>query len=188
MNEGHLQICASPEWKEALRDLILPFALRDAQLGDDVLEVGSGPGMTTDLLREELPKLTCCELDEALAASLAERLAGTNVEVVNADATDMPFEDGRFTGVASFNMLHHVPTVELQDRIFHEVARVLRPGGVLIANDGVASADFESLHDGDIYNPVDPATLEERLRHAGFATVKVKANEYAWAARARLAG
>src|SRR5215212_3133926 len=133
MNAAHLDVCASPEWKAALRDDILPFALRDAELGEDVLEVGSGPGMTTDLLRERVSKLTCCELDEALASALAERLAGTNVEVVNADATDMPFADGRFTGAVSFNMLHHVPTVDLQDRLLVEVARVLQPGAVFVA-------------------------------------------------------
>lgn len=111
-----------------LRDLILPYALADARLGDDVLEVGPGPGMTTDLLRADVAKLTAVELDEGLAAALEERLPDTNVEVVNADATAMPFDDGRFSGAVSFTMLHHVPIAELQDRLVAEVARVLRPG------------------------------------------------------------
>jgi len=185
MNAAHLEVCASPEWKAALRDDILPFALRDAQLGDDVLEVGSGPGMTTDLLREELPKLTCCELDEALAASLAKRLAGTNVEVVNADATDMPFEDGRFTGAVSFNMLHHVPTVELQHRLFADVARVLQPGAVFVACDGLPSEDLKAFHEDDVYNPIALDDVAPRLEAAGFRDVKVRSNEYGWAAQAR---
>jgi ubiquinone/menaquinone biosynthesis C-methylase UbiE len=184
MNEGHLQVCASPEWKDALRDLILPFALADALLGDDVLEVGPGPGMTTELLMPELPKLTCVELDVDLATALAERMAGTNVEVVNADATDMPFEDGRFTGAVSFSMLHHVPTVELQDRLFVEVARVLQAGATFVANDSVASDDLAAFHEDDIYNPVDPATVATRLEAAGFEDVDVRANEFGWAAHA----
>jgi ubiquinone/menaquinone biosynthesis C-methylase UbiE len=188
MNEGHLQICASPEWKEALRDIILPFALGDARLGDDVLEVGPGPGMTTDLLMPEIPKLTCVELDEDLADQLTVRMAGTNVEVVNADATDMPFEDGRFTGAVSFSMLHHVPTVELQDALFAEVARVLQPGGLFVANDSVARDDLAEFHVDDVYNPVDPDTVAGRLEAAGFADVDVRANEYGWAAHARRAG
>ena len=100
----------------------------------------------------------------------------------------MPFEDGRFSGAASFTMLHHVPTVELQDLMFAEVARVLRPGAVLVANDAVASPDLAALHTDDIYNPVDPTTLEDRLGAAGFTAVEVKANEYAWAVRASRAG
>jgi SAM-dependent methyltransferase len=188
MNEGHLQVCASPEWKEALRDLILPFALADARLGDDALEVGPGPGMTTDLLMVDLPKLTCVELDDDLAAQLADRLAGTNVEVVHADATDMPFEDGRFTGAVSFSMLHHVPTADLQDRVFAEVARVLRAGAMFVANDSMASDDLAAFHEDDIYNPVDPDTVGARLEAAGFIDVDVRANEYGWAAHALAAG
>ena len=187
MNEGHLQVCASPEWKEALRDLILPFALADARLGDDVLEVGPGPGMTTDLLMAELPKLTCCELDSDLATALAERLAGTNVEVVNADATDMPFEDDRFSGAVSFSMLHHVPTSELQARVFTEVGRVLRPGATFVASGSVPDDDLRAFHEGDIYNPIEPSAVGPRLEAAGFVDVDVRINDLGWAAHA-LAG
>jgi SAM-dependent methyltransferase len=185
MNAAHLEVCASQEWKDALRDWILPFALADAQLGDDVLEVGSGPGMTTDLLRTDIPHLTCCELDEALATSLAERLAGTNVEVVNADATDMPFEAGRFTGAVSFNMLHHVPTVDLQDRLFAEVARVVQPDAVFVAGDGLPSDDLKAFHEGDVYNPIALDDVGPRLEAAGFRDVDVRSNDFGWAAHAR---
>src|SRR4029079_11438793 len=98
MNKEHLEVCASDEGRETLRDLIIPYALADARLGDDVLEVGAGPGLTTDLLRTDIEQITAGELDDTLCARLAERLAGTNVEGVPADATAMPFEDGRFTG------------------------------------------------------------------------------------------
>ena len=185
MNREHLELCASDEWRQTLKDLILPFALADARLGDDVLEVGPGPGSTTDLLREDLERLTAVELDDDLAAALAERLAGTNVEVVHADATDMPFEDGRFTGAVSLTMLHHVPTAELQDRLFAEVARVLRPGGLFAASDSMASDDLAAFHVDDTYNPVDPAALGDRLRAAGFTDVDVRWNEYGWVAHAR---
>jgi SAM-dependent methyltransferase len=184
MNAAHLELCASPEWKDALRDFILPYALADARLGDDVLVVGAGPGMTTDLLRADLPRLTALEIDEDLAAALETRLAGTNVEVVQGDATAMPFEDGHFTGAVSFTMLHHVPTVELQDQLFAEVARVLRPGAVFVASDSLASDDLQSLHEGDVYNPVDPEGVEDRLLAAGFSAAEARFNEFGWAAQA----
>lgn len=184
MNPEHLDICASGGWRDVLRDLVLPYALAGARLGDDVLEVGPGPGMTTDLLRAEVPRLTAIEIDDGLAADLAARLAGTNVEVVRGDATAMPFEDGRFTGAVSFTMLHHVPTADLQDRLFAEVARVLRPGAVFVASDSVASDELAALHVDDTYNPVDPDDVEARLRVAGFGPVEVRANEFGWAAHA----
>src|SRR5437868_5929967 len=86
MNERHLQLCASAEWAETVRTEILPWAVNGRDLGDDVLEVGPGPGLTTDALRSRLAHLTAVEVDAALATALATRLAGTNVEVVHADA------------------------------------------------------------------------------------------------------
>ena len=185
MNQAHLDFLVTDEWRSALRDWILPYALEDADLGADVLEIGSGPGLTTDLLRERLPHMTAVELDPDLADALRSRLAGTNVEVVTADATDMPFASDRFTGAVSFTMLHHVPTVALQDKLFAEVARVLQPGGTFVASDSLGSDDLKAFHDDDVYNPVDPDGVEARLRAAGFAEVAVKANEFGWAARAR---
>jgi SAM-dependent methyltransferase len=186
MNQEHLEICASDEWRGMLRDLIMPWALGDTPLGDDVLEVGPGPGMTTDELRTSTRSLTAVELDEQLAADLAARLAGTNVEVLNADATAMPFEDDRFSGAVSFTMLHHVPTAELQDALFAEVARVVAPGGVFVASDSVASAELAALHTDDVYNPIDPSTVEARLTEAGFTHAEVRWNEFGWTATARV--
>jgi SAM-dependent methyltransferase len=185
MNPEHLELCSSEEWKEALRTFIIPYALADARLGDDVLEVGPGPGMTTDLLRVSLRRLTALELNDSLVDALAARMSGTNVEVVKGDATAMPFESDRFSGAVSFTMLHHVPTADLQDRLFAEVARVLAPGGLFVASDSLASEDLAAFHHDDIYNPIDPATLEIRLLDAGFESAEVRANEYGWAAHAR---
>jgi SAM-dependent methyltransferase len=185
MNREHLELCASDEWRQTLRDLVLPYALAGAGLGDDVLEVGPGPGMTTDLLRAEVDRLTALELDDDLARALASRLAGTNAEVIQGDATAMPFEDGRFSGAVSLTMLHHVPTADLQDRLFAEVARVLRPGGLFVASDSVASDELAAFHHDDTYNPVDPGSVGDRLAAAGFAEVEVRANAFGWAAHAR---
>lgn len=156
MNEAH-QLCGSDEWRAMIRDVILPRAIGDLDLGDDVLEVGPGYGATTDVLADAVPKLTAVEIDEELAAMLVDRYAARDhVEVVRGDATDLPFEDRRFSAAASFTMLHHVPTAELQDRLLAEVARVLRPGAPLVAGDNLASEEMEAGHVDDTYNPVDP--------------------------------
>jgi SAM-dependent methyltransferase len=185
VNEAHAQ-CGSDGWRALIREHILPWAIGEVDLGDDVLEVGPGYGATTDVLSESVAKLTAVEIDQTLAAMLTERFASKpNVEIVRGDGTALDLPDGRFTGAASFTMLHHVPTDELQDRLFAEVARVLRPGGVLVASDSHASDDLEAHHVDDTYNPIDPSTLEPRLRSAGFADVDVKWNELGWAAVAR---
>jgi SAM-dependent methyltransferase len=185
MNDEHLIFCASDEWRGVLEDFIIPWALTDVQLGPDVIEVGPGPGLVTDALRARVPRLTAVELDADLASALAARLVGTNVEVVQADATALPHENDRFSGAVSFTMLHHVPSAELQDRLFTELARVLAPEGVLVLSDSMASDDLRAFHNGDTYNPVDPTTLPERLATAGFSTIDVHANDFGWMAHAR---
>lgn len=187
MNERHKH-CGSDDWRTMIRDVILPSAMGDAQLGDDVLEVGPGYGATTDVLAERCPRLTAVEIDEELAAFLTDRFAPQpHVTIVRGDATALDEPDGRFTGAASFTMLHHVPTVELQDALLAEVARVLRPGGVFVAGDSVASDELRAHHEGDTYNPVDPSTLHERLTAAGFDGIEVRVNEFGWSATARRA-
>ena len=174
MNERHLQLCASVEWGDTIRSEILPWAVGGRDLGNDVVEVGPGPGLTTDLLRQRVEKLTAVEVDAALATALAERLSGSNVEVVNADATALPFDDGRFSGATCFTMLHHVPTPQQQDRLLAELYRVLRPGGLLVGVDSIESPDWWDLHQDDTCVPVDTATLASRLQRAGFTDVEVE--------------
>lgn len=173
MNEEHLRLCSSAEWGKHLEETLLPWVLEDARLGDNLIEVGPGPGLTTDLLRVRAARLTAVEADPALAEALAARLADTNVQVLHADATDLPFADGEFSAAASFTMLHHVPSPELQDRLLAELARVLRPGGVLVGVDSLDSPAWRKLHEGDVCVPIDPLGFPDRLRRAGFTDVNV---------------
>ncbi|MDG4664993.1 class I SAM-dependent methyltransferase [Mycobacterium sp. 236(2023)] len=185
MNEAH-QFCGSDEWRQMIRDVILPWAIGDARLGDDVLEVGPGYGATTDVLGASVARLTSVEIDADLAAMLVDRFADIpSVRIVNADATSLEFPDGRFTGAACFTMLHHVEPADRQDQLFAEIARVLRPGAVLVASDSLASEPLQQMHGGDTYNPVDPAALPARLTAAGFTDVEVQTNEFGWSAVAR---
>jgi ubiquinone/menaquinone biosynthesis C-methylase UbiE len=187
MNKAH-EMCGSDEWRKAMREVILPWALNDTDLGDDVLEVGPGYGATTDVLSQRVPRLTSVEIDDELAAMLTDRFAGVpSVEIVNGDATSLPYADNRFSGAACFTMLHHVPTIALQDRLFAEVARVLRPGAPLVASDSLGSEELKVHHEDDTYNPVDPDTLPDRLAAAGFADVNVRVNDFGWGVVARVA-
>jgi SAM-dependent methyltransferase len=178
MNESHLQFLASPEWAQMLETDLLPWVLSVGDLGDDVLEIGPGPGLTTDLLRQRAAAVTAVEIDVDLAEALAERLAGTNVTVICADATDGGLPAHRFSAVTCFSMLHHVPSARRQDRLFAQIHRVLRPGGILV---GVDAVDIPLLRDGhidDTFVPVDPDTLGDRFEAAGLVEPSIERGDY----------
>jgi ubiquinone/menaquinone biosynthesis C-methylase UbiE len=130
------------------------------------------------------------EVDGRLARSLAGRLAGTNVTVLHADATALPFEAGRFSAATLFTMLHHVPSAAQQDQMLAELRRVLRPGGLLAGTDGVETPARRELHTDDDYLPIDPASMADRLAGAGFTrvTVEVEEDRFRFAATAPAAG
>jgi ubiquinone/menaquinone biosynthesis C-methylase UbiE len=188
MNQEHLRLCASAEWSTTVKNEILPWVIGQRALGEDVLEVGPGPGLTTDVLRSVVPHLTAVEVDDALASALAQRLAGTNVEVIHADGANLPFSDGRFSAATCLTMLHHVPSAHLQDQLLHELRRVLRPGGLLVGVDSLSSPEWLALHAGDTCVPVDPSGFAERLARAGFKKVEVELSAPPPARRFRFAG
>ena len=181
MNVIHRLYCRSPRWRHHLRGL-LPWATEDVPLTGSVLELGSGPGLTTDWLRPRTQSLTAVELDEADAARLAERLP--DVDVRRADATALPVPDASFDAVVCFTMLHHVPTPEMQDRLFAEARRVLRRGGVFGGSDSRWGPLFAVAHAGDTMRLVDPDGLPRRLRQAGFQDVRVDLRRHALRFRA----
>jgi SAM-dependent methyltransferase len=171
MNENHAQVCTSPEWAEHIQTEILPVLTRDIDLGTDMLEIGPGPGAATDWLRHKVGRLIAVEVDATAAALLAERFADPHVEIVPGSGADLSHPDESFDSVGCFTMLHHVPTLALQNKILAEAFRVLRPGGVLIGSDSLPSTDLHDFHADDTYNPIDPASLLSRLQTLGFSEI-----------------
>jgi SAM-dependent methyltransferase len=174
MNRLHRWYCSSNHWNRVVDEKLMPWVLRGVDLGDDVLELGPGPGITTDVLRRRVARLTSVEIDERLATALAANLAGTNVRVLRGDATKLELPDASFSGAIACTMLHHVSSPELQDRVFAEVRRVLRPGGVFVGSDSLSSGFFRLIHLFDTLVPVEPASLAGRLEAAGFRDPKIE--------------
>jgi SAM-dependent methyltransferase len=173
MNENHTQLCPSPEWATHIQHDVLPFLATLATLGDYVLELGPGPGAATEWLRHRVRQLVAVESDDVAARRLSERYAGTNVHVVVGDATHLEFAEDTFDSVASFTMLHHVPTFGAQQLLLREAFRVLKPGGTLLGSDSLSSNGLHHFHEGDDYNPVDPASFLVRLQSVGFAQLTI---------------
>jgi ubiquinone/menaquinone biosynthesis C-methylase UbiE len=101
-----------------------------------ILEVGTGNGRFTMVLARRTEKVMSCDLDRAAQgrARLTLRWYGLEkkVRMVRADATRLPFRDRLFDAVISVNTLHHV---RAPMRAVQEMARILRPGGLLVIAD-----------------------------------------------------
>jgi SAM-dependent methyltransferase len=168
MNESHLKFLASPEWAHMVEAELLPWVLAAGDLGDEVLEIGPGPGVTTDLLRQRVDQLTAVEMDPSLGAALKERLGGTNVRVIVADARDAGLPASHFSTAACFSVLHHMSSADHQDQLFAELHRVLRPGCRFVGQDSLDLEPIRLGHVDDTFTPVDPQELGARLAAVGF--------------------
>lgn len=175
-----MAFCTSGDWQQMLEERILPEALAHVDLGTDVVEIGPAVGFTTEIMCRRVERVTAVEIDPGLAARLRERLAEAPVTVVEGDGRATGLESGTFTGAVSFNMLHHVPTDDDQDRIFAELNRLLRPGGALVLSDGSDSEGVRAFHQGDTYHPIDPDGMVGRLERAGFSEVRTATHEFGW--------
>lgn len=168
MNLIHRWYCRSHIWRRHVGEL-LPWVTDGVQLsGARVLEIGSGPGVTTDWLVPRVGHLTAIEYDAKDTARLAAR--HPTVAVTHGDATHMPFGNETFDVVLSFTMLHHLPSPELQDSLFREAWRVLKPDGAFAGSDSRRSLLFVAAHIGDTMTLVEDQSLPGRLERAGFST------------------
>ncbi len=108
------------------------------QATGDVLEVAVGTGLNLRLYPGDVT-LTGIDLSDgmlAIARDRAERL-GHPVTLRRADAHDLPFEAGSFDTVVCTLGLCAIPD---DGKALREMARVLRPGGLLILLDHIASS------------------------------------------------
>jgi len=103
------------------------------QATGEVLEVAVGTGLNLPLYPENVT-LTGIDLSEQMLAPARER--GRAATLLQADAHDLPFEDGTFDTVVCTFGLCAIPDAK---KAVAEMVRVLRPGGLLILVDHVAS-------------------------------------------------
>jgi 2-polyprenyl-3-methyl-5-hydroxy-6-metoxy-1,4-benzoquinol methylase len=99
--------------------------------GRDVLDVGCGSGIATQMLAEAGANVTAVDLTDWAVETTRRRLAafGLSGDVRQEDAERLPFADASFDLVFSWGVIHHSSDM---DRALGELVRVLRPGGQLV--------------------------------------------------------
>jgi ubiquinone/menaquinone biosynthesis C-methylase UbiE len=173
MNKFENWFCGSSIWRFVTERKLLPWILSGYALGDHVLEVGAGPGATTDALMRRTGRVTSLEYDPSYAARLAERHRDSQVAVVQGDAAELPFPDHAFSSVVAVLVLHHLKSPEQQNAAFQEFHRVLRPGGMFFAFEIRDGWLQRAGHIHSTFVPVSPASAFARLTIAGFSRIAV---------------
>lgn len=111
--------------RHRLREQLLLRLFLKARPGPDVLNAGAGQGSFSLLLEREGFEVTSLDSSAEAIALLQQRVAG---EVVRASLEKLPFAAGTFDAAVLGEVLEHI---ENDLRALQEVARVVRPGGVV---------------------------------------------------------
>ena len=111
-----------------------------APRGDErVLDAGSGAGALAFALAPHVREVVAVDLvPELLEQGRKRGRRFPNVEFVEGDATELPFEPGSFDLTATLRTLHHVARPELA---VAELVRLGRPGGRVFVVDQLAPVD-----------------------------------------------
>jgi cyclopropane fatty-acyl-phospholipid synthase-like methyltransferase len=144
--------------------------------GNDVLELGCGPGMAAAQLSAGR-RYVGVDLSEG-QISIA-RVRVPDATFVHGDLTAMEFEPASFDGVVAFYVFMHVPQQDLEPT-FQRIYSWLRPGGrLMLSLSTMAAGDrVEEWLDVPMYFArFTPGLSERLLTEAGF---EIELSEVRW--------
>jgi ubiquinone/menaquinone biosynthesis C-methylase UbiE len=165
----------------AITDAALAQRIIDA-LGEEargtVLDVACGPGVLSAAIAKSACEVVAFDLTAAMLEKAAQRCAAAgrdNVSFREGNAADLPFAYAAFDAVVTRLSVHHF---DQPTRVFAEIFRVLRPGGVFVVGDVISS---EVAAESELQNAIEilrdpshtrmlPGTeLASLVARAGFA-------------------
>ena len=164
-----------------------PTAMASLRDGETVVDLGSGGGLDVFLAALRVgPTGRAIGIDMtpdmvALARRNADKAGHSNVAFHRAEIEDMPLDDDSVDCAISNCVLNLVPD---KSRAFHEIFRILKPGGRLAVSDIAlkqplppAISDSVAAYTGCIAGALVIAEYERLLRQAGFASVRIVDSE-----------
>jgi len=134
-----------------------------------VLDLGSGTGVTDSFLTPHMTKLSGAEVSPGVIETASTRNPTVSYRIY--DGLTLPFDNATFDLVFTICVVHHVP-VEKRELFFSEMRRVTKPGGINIVFE---HNPFNPLTQHVVNNcPFDkdavllkPSEVRSRLRKAG---------------------
>lgn len=103
--------------------------------GMRVLDLGCGTGYGAKILAWQAAQVVAADVDSFPLQYGEETYPDAKIQRVHiapiSNRQGLPFEDGSFDAVVSFEVIEHVP-VEQMEAFFAEIARVLKPDGMVV--------------------------------------------------------
>jgi arsenite methyltransferase len=161
-----------------------PVALAGLGTGEVVLDLGSGAGIDLFMAAQKVGpsgRVIGVDMTDEMIAKANENIkAGkyANVEVRKGIIEALPVESGSVDWVISNCVINLSPE---KQKVFREIARVLRPGGRMLVSDIVAEdLPDEIRQSAELYSSCIGGAISEKeylegLREAGLADVEVRA-------------
>jgi len=133
---------AGPMRRRALSLLAKAWRTRDHR-DLKLVDLACGSGAFLSDLKATFPRARLMGVDLSPAYG-AEALARTGLPVIQAAAERLPFADANLDAVSCIYLFHELPP-KVRERVASEIARVLKPGGVLAFADSLQTRDAPDL-------------------------------------------
>ncbi|HTK06393.1 MAG TPA: class I SAM-dependent methyltransferase [Ktedonobacteraceae bacterium] len=141
---------------------------------DHVLEIGCGAGRALEIVTAQVPAGHVSGIDysptmiEASRRRNSRAIAMGHLELFQADVMQLPFADASFDTIWSIHSIYFWPD---RDRALAEIARVLKPGGLLVLTFSPGKTGTQAVN--DILTMVEEQQIPT-MRQLGFSNVSLQ--------------
>jgi arsenite methyltransferase len=165
---GRLWLSETAQVNDAAVTVLEPAA------GEQVLEIGFGPGRTLGLLANRGALVTGVEVSPAMIKVATKRnasaVAADTISLYEGDGTTLPLPDDAFDAVLSVHNVYFWPDPA---RTLGETDRVLRPGGRVVLAFRGGEHPLPRRLDPAVYHTITSSQAIAMLERAGFTDVTV---------------
>ncbi|TGL62601.1 ArsR/SmtB family transcription factor [Leptospira jelokensis] len=159
-------------WEKLQEETLHPklyrsWILQELPVCENILDLGCGPGGLIPFLLNKAKHITGVDNSSRMIEN-ASILFGNNpsVDLIQTPMEHLPLANNSCDAVVASMVMHHIshpPTV------LEEIARVLKPGGVLCIVDlGKHNAEYMRDNFADLWLGFEPELFESWLSNAGF--------------------
>ena len=155
-----------------------------------VLDIATGTGRTLQQIKSALPEVDLYGLDLSgsylkQASKYLSTRSGDIVQLVKANAENVPFPSNSFHGITCVFLLHELPRNARQN-VINECFRLLEPGGIFVLADSIQIADsskfisimdnFNEIFHEPYYRDYIKDDIDLRLKESGFTSLSAESH------------